>query len=155
MLIGPVKTVGIYVEDQDRALEFYTQKLGFEVRRTLPMGPQACWVEVAPPGAQTSFVLYPRKMMPDWDHRKPSVVFHCPDVPATCRALEAAGVRVPMPPTAMPWGTFAKFVDLDGNEFGLTSQELACGASPQPRNRRISSCPFSNERSPAAATTSS
>jgi predicted enzyme related to lactoylglutathione lyase len=30
-----------------------------------------------------------------------------------------------MPPKQMPWGTFAAFLDIDGNEFGLTSQEIA------------------------------
>lgn len=40
-MIGPVKTVGIYVEDQEKAVEFYTWVLGFEVRRSLPMGPKA------------------------------------------------------------------------------------------------------------------
>ena len=64
-MIGPIKTVGIYVRDQERAVEFYTQKLGFEVRRTLSMGPGASWIEVAPPGAQTCLVLYPKAMMPD------------------------------------------------------------------------------------------
>jgi lactoylglutathione lyase len=61
----------------------------------------------------------------DWFHLKPTVVFHCPDVAATCRRLESLGVRVTMPPTSMAWGTFAKFRDLDGNELGLTSQEFA------------------------------
>jgi lactoylglutathione lyase len=124
-MIGPVKTIGIYVEDQPKAIEFYTEKLGFEIRRSIPMGPGANWVEVAPPGAQSCFVLYPKAMMTNWAELKPSVVFHCPDVEETCRRLESNGVRITMPPTPLPWGTFAKFLDLDGNEFGLTSQELA------------------------------
>ena len=127
-MIGPIKTVGVYVEDQDRAVAFYVEKLGFEVRRRLPMGPNARWVEVAPPGALTCLVLYPRAMMANWAELKPSIVFHCPDVEAACRKLESAGVRVTMPPTPLPWGKFAKFADPDGNEFGLTSQELASGS---------------------------
>ena len=124
-MIGPIKTVGIYVRDQERAVEFYTQKLGFEVRRTLSMGPEASWIEVAPPGAQTCFVLYPKAMMPNWEQLKPSVVFHCSDVEATCQHLESLGVQITMKPSPMAWGTFAKFLDIDGNEFGLTSQNLA------------------------------
>jgi predicted enzyme related to lactoylglutathione lyase len=46
-------------------------------------------------------------------------------VEATCRRFKSAGVRITMRPTTMAWGTFAKFLDLDGNEFGLTSQLLA------------------------------
>jgi lactoylglutathione lyase len=89
------------------------------------MGPHASWVEVSPAGAQTCLVLYPKAMMSNWEEIKPSVVFHCPDVEATCRQLEFFGVRVTMPSTPMAWGTFARFLDLDGNEFGLTSQQLA------------------------------
>ena len=124
-MFGPVKTVGVYVSDQLKAVEFYTQKLGFELRRSIPMGPHANWVEVAPPGAQTCLVLYPKSMMTNWAALKPSVVFHCPDVEATCKELQSRGVRITMPPTPMGWGTFAKFADLDGNEFGLTGQALA------------------------------
>ncbi len=124
-MIGPIKTVGIYVEDQEKALDFWTRQVGFVVRRSMPMGPKARWVEVSPPDAQTSLVLYPKAMMPDWAQLKPSLVFTCPDVEAACKQLAANGVRIPMPATPMPWGTFAKFADPDGNEFGLTSQPLA------------------------------
>jgi catechol 2,3-dioxygenase-like lactoylglutathione lyase family enzyme len=51
-------TVGIPVTDQDRALEFYVGKLGFEKRRDLPFGPGR-WIEVAPPGAATTIALVP------------------------------------------------------------------------------------------------
>jgi predicted enzyme related to lactoylglutathione lyase len=124
-MIGPIKTVGIYVDDQPKAQAFWTQKLGFVVRRSIPMGPQANWIEVSPPGAETSLVLYPRSMMAGWEAMKPSVVFQCTDVEGYCKHLEQAGVRLTMPPTPLPWGTFAKFADDDGNEFGLTSQPLA------------------------------
>lgn len=124
-MIGPIKTVGIFVEDQTRAVEFYTQKLGFELRRSIPMGPEAQWIEVAPAGAETCFVLYPKSMMTNWEQMKASVVFQSPDVEAACQRLSAAGVQITMPPTPMSWGVFAKFADPDGNEFGMTSQLLA------------------------------
>ncbi len=124
MTIGPIKTVSVYVDDQERAAAFYVEKLGFEVRRRLPMGPNAHWIEVAPAGAQTSLVLYPKGLMPNWQELRALVVFHCPDVEAEVRRLEPLGVKITMPPTALPWGTFAKFADPDGNEFGLTSQHI-------------------------------
>ena len=54
--ISEVGTVGIPVDDQDRALAFYRDQMGFEVRMdgTYPGGR---WVEVAPPGASTSIAL--------------------------------------------------------------------------------------------------
>ena len=124
-MIGPIKTVSVYVADQDKAIEFYTTKLGFEVHRSIAMGPDANWIEVSPPGAQTCLVLYPKTMMTNWAELKPSVVFHCPDVEDTCLLLESKGVQIKVKPTQLGWGMFATFVDPDGNEFGLTSQALA------------------------------
>ena len=124
-MFGPIKTVTVYVDDQQKAIEFYTQKLGCVIRRSLPMGPNANWVEVSPPGAQTCLVLYPKAMMPNSAELKLGVVFHCRDVEGTCRRLESLDVRISMPPKQMPWGMFAAFLDIDGNEFGLTSQEIA------------------------------
>jgi predicted enzyme related to lactoylglutathione lyase len=124
-MIGPIKTVAVYVEDQARAEAFYTGPLGFVVRRRVAMGPEASWIEVGPPGGESCVVLYPRSMTPDWALKKPSVVFHCPDVEATCLELAKEGVRITMPPTSLPWGTFAVIADIDGNELGLTSQRIA------------------------------
>ena len=51
--ITDVRTVGVAVTQQDRALEFYVDRLGFEKRLDVPMGQGARWIEVAPPGATT------------------------------------------------------------------------------------------------------
>ena len=55
--IGDIRTVGVPVRDQDRAVEFYVSTLGFEVRMDAPFGAGGRWVEVAPPGATTSIAL--------------------------------------------------------------------------------------------------
>jgi len=55
--ITDVRTVGIPVTDQERALDFYVGKLGFEKRMDVPFGPGQRWVEVAPPGAGTTIAL--------------------------------------------------------------------------------------------------
>jgi catechol 2,3-dioxygenase-like lactoylglutathione lyase family enzyme len=57
--ITAIRTVGITVADQDRALAFYRDVLGFEVRLDAPFG-QNRWIEVAPPGAATSLALVAR-----------------------------------------------------------------------------------------------
>lgn len=59
MAITRASTVGIYVSDQDRALDFYTNALGFEKLIDEPMGTETAsrWIEVAPAGAETHFVL--------------------------------------------------------------------------------------------------
>ena len=57
--ITQVGTVIVPVSDQDRALEFYLDKLGFEKRVDTPFGESERWVEVAPPGAATTIALVP------------------------------------------------------------------------------------------------
>jgi lactoylglutathione lyase len=52
-----VRTVGVPVTDQERALAFYVDTLGFEKRLDAPLGGGRRWIEVAPPGASTSLAL--------------------------------------------------------------------------------------------------
>ncbi len=56
--ITRIGTVIVPVSDQDRALEFYVDKLGFEKRRDMPFG-AGRWIEVAPPGSPTTIALVP------------------------------------------------------------------------------------------------
>ena len=55
--ITQVGTVGIPVDDQERALAFYHDALGFETRMDSEYGERQRWLEVAPPGAATSIAL--------------------------------------------------------------------------------------------------
>ena len=57
--IAEVGTVIVPVSDQDRAIEFYTEKLGFELRTDTPYGNGDRWVDVAPAGAVTTLALVP------------------------------------------------------------------------------------------------
>jgi catechol 2,3-dioxygenase-like lactoylglutathione lyase family enzyme len=57
--ITELGTVIVPVNDQDRALEFYTEKLGFEKRMDMPYGDGHRWVEIAPPGAATPIAIVP------------------------------------------------------------------------------------------------
>ena len=54
--ISDIRTVGIPVADQERALTFYRGVLGFETRMDSPF-PGGRWIEVAPPGATTTIAL--------------------------------------------------------------------------------------------------
>jgi lactoylglutathione lyase len=55
--ITDVRTVGVPVVDQNRAVGFYVDTLGFEKRLDVPMGEGKRWIEVAPPGATTTIAL--------------------------------------------------------------------------------------------------
>ncbi|HXY91851.1 MAG TPA: VOC family protein [Acidimicrobiia bacterium] len=57
--ITQVGTVGVPVSDQDRALEFFVDLLGFERRLDVPFGDGLRWIEVAPAGAVTTIALVP------------------------------------------------------------------------------------------------
>jgi lactoylglutathione lyase len=55
--ISGLRTVGVPVTDQDRALEFYVDALGFDKRLDVPYGSGGRWVEVAPPGSAVTIAL--------------------------------------------------------------------------------------------------
>lgn len=118
-MIRRIATVAVYVEDQQKAKQFWTEKVGLDVVTEHPMGPNVFWLEVAPEGAQTALVLYPKAMMKDAGEKKPSIVFECDDVFAAYEAMKEKGVEFLSEPQQMQWGTFVQFKDEDGNEFVL------------------------------------
>ena len=118
-MITKARTVGVYVSDQDRALDFYVDKLGFEKRTDEPMGPEARWIEVAPAGAETVLVLFTPPGQEDRIGTFSNVVFECDDIEATYRELRGRGVEFTEEPSEQPWGMWAQFKDVDSNEFGL------------------------------------
>ncbi len=117
-----IATAAVYVEDQERALKFWTEQVGFVVHRRHPMGPGGDWIEVGPEGAESCLVIYPRAMMNDWAERKPSIVFECDDIKSRHTGMSARGVQFTQPPKEMPWGPFAIFLDSESNLYGLREE---------------------------------
>ena len=70
-------------------------------------------------GFERRHKLAPKSMMAGWRELKPSIVFECEDCHATYHLLKDRGVVFAEGPKKMPWGTYAKFQDTDGNEFML------------------------------------
>ncbi len=118
-MIRRIATVAVYVDDQNAALEFWRDQVGFEVRRSESMGNAGVWLEVAPEGADSRLVIYPRSAMDDWAERKPSIVFECDNIQTAYNGMKSNGVQFDGEPRKMPWGTYATFSDPDGNEFLL------------------------------------
>ncbi|MFO6498379.1 MULTISPECIES: VOC family protein [Bacillus] len=116
-MITNLGTVAVYVEDQQKAKDFWVNKAGFEVMAEHPMGPEAFWLEVAPQNAQTRLVIYPKSMMKGYEKMRASVVFECDHVFETYEKMKANGVEFKGKPEKMQWGTYAHFSDEDGNEF--------------------------------------
>jgi predicted enzyme related to lactoylglutathione lyase len=120
-MITQLKFVGIPVFDQDRALAFYTDKLGFEISTDQPMGPGKRWIELRVAMSSTRVVLFTPDGHEDLVGTFFNGAFACDNVEATYRQLSARGVEFIEPPSVQPWGSFAKFKDPDGNTFVLSS----------------------------------
>lgn len=118
-MITQVSFVSIPVADQQRALAFYTEKLGFEVTTNEPMGEGGPrWIELRPaPGAQTRVVLFTPEGQEDRIGTFATAAFTADDVRKTCEELKGRGVEFTMPPTEQPWGVMAQFKDSEGNTF--------------------------------------
>jgi len=124
-----IHTTTVFVSDQDKALDFYVGKLGFEKRQDEQMGPDSRWIEVAPLGTTTTLLLYkPTPDMPGADTyelaqsrmgKSTGVLLSTDDINATYKDLSARGVSFPTPPEQQPWGWWAMLSDPDGNTFGI------------------------------------
>ncbi len=127
-MITQVGTVSLFVADQDRAKEFYTQTLGMELRTDAPLypGAESRWVAVAPAGAETEIVLY----LPDenWEHyrgvvgKSQALTLTVDDMAATHKDLAEKGVTFLQEPEKQAWGTFAIIHDSEGNSLILVEQ---------------------------------
>jgi predicted enzyme related to lactoylglutathione lyase len=120
-MITHIKFVGVPTRDQDRALAFWTEKVGFRVATDSPMGAQR-WIELTIHNADTALVLFTPEGHEDRIGGFHNGAFACDDVVATHRQMSERGVEFDGPPQKQPWGTFAKFRDPDGNSFVLSSR---------------------------------
>ncbi len=121
-MIKGVKFVSIPVRDQDRALAFYTGKLGFTVATDQPFDDRQRWIELKIPGADTRVVLFTPEGHEDRIGSFQNVTFLSGDVQKSYDALSARGVAFEGPPQTADWGSAAIFRDLDGNQFVLSSK---------------------------------
>ena len=121
-MIRGIKFVGIPVRNQDAALKFYTEKLGFKVATDQPMGDGQRWIELLIPGSDTGLALF---TPPGHEKRVgefQSISYWCDDVFATAKILKGKGVEFSEEPRTEPWGTMGIFKDVDGNQFVLSSR---------------------------------
>ncbi|HEX5240135.1 MAG TPA: VOC family protein [Candidatus Limnocylindrales bacterium] len=119
--ITEIATVLIPVTDQDRALAFYTERLGFKKRMDYTYGPNR-WIEVGPAGSKATVALAPggETMQPG---RDTGIRISTDDAAADHEALKAAGVDVD---ELLNWGDGVPpmFVlrDPDGNSLVIVQQ---------------------------------
>jgi lactoylglutathione lyase len=119
-MIKHVSLTTVYVSDQDKALDFYINKLGFEVRADDTMGDMR-WIQVAPKGAVTTIVL--AHGFGGWSEENvgqfTGVGLEADDLEATYQELSSRGVEFTEKPSQQPWGMQSQFVDQDGNGYVL------------------------------------
>ncbi len=128
----------VYVIDQDESLQFYRDKLGFEVRMDMPMGEESGprWVTLSPKGQpDLEVILMPITASSSFDaeateQMKALVrggalgigVFETDDVHGDYERLSKQGVEFVMPPEEKFYGTEAVVKDNSGNWFSLTQR---------------------------------
>jgi len=126
----------VWTLDQDESLEFYTQKLGFEVRQDVTVAELGNfrWLTVAPPGQDgVEIVLMAIPGEPMFDEegaaqvrdlvakgRATGLFFTTDDVQRDYEQLRAKGVEFVEEPTERPYGIDCGFRDPSGNHFRLT-----------------------------------
>jgi catechol 2,3-dioxygenase-like lactoylglutathione lyase family enzyme len=127
---------GVWVQDQDEALAFYTEKLGWELRAdvTLPELGNYRWLTVGPPGQpDVSVVLNAVPGPPVMDAATAdqirslmakgwagNVMLTTDDAQRSYEELSARGVEFTEPPEERPYGIDSAFRDPSGNQFRLT-----------------------------------
>src|SRR3954447_19363328 len=92
--ISKLGTVCIPVADQPRAIAFYVDTLGFEKRTDVPFGNGYRWVEVAPPGADTTIAIVPPPPGSPTGGMQTGIALNTDDIDATHADLRAGGVDV-------------------------------------------------------------
>ena len=92
--ISQAGPVFVPVADQDRALAFYLDKLGFEKRADFLYGDGSRWIEVAPPGAAIAIALVPPSEGKSAGGDETYCAFTTKDIEADHATLRARGVEV-------------------------------------------------------------
>lgn len=118
-----IMVISIFVEDQDKALEFYSEKLGFVKKEDVPVG-EFRWITLVSPDEQdgTELLLEPNNHPAAKEYQKkifadgiPATMFGVADINKEYKRLLEQGVKFTMEPTKMGELTIAVFDDTCGN----------------------------------------
>ena len=123
-----IKVTSIFVDDQDKALRFYTEVLGFTKKNDFSQGPYR-WLTVTPSGDPNDVELqlalnnnpaaktYQQAL---FEQKQPAVMFSSDDVEADYQRMKSRGAEFTMPPTDVTASKIAVVNDTCGNLIQLT-----------------------------------
>ena len=129
-LISPHTHISVLVKDQDKALKFYTEILGLEMRKDITFGPGLRLLTVAPPGQQKPELVlatpdislygeaYVHQLVEHLEQKLASI-FVTTDCQKSYLSLSELGVVFVHAPRSQMYGVEAVFRDPDGNVFSL------------------------------------
>lgn len=133
-MIKRVTHVTVYVRNDDEALAFFTDKLGFKKKMDSPMGPGGPrWLTVTPAGQSdfevilfnpsTWFKGEEARIATEQIGRQAMIILDSDDIDADYRALTAAGITIDRGVRDLPWGRDLVFRDLYGNQYNLVQSK--------------------------------
>jgi predicted enzyme related to lactoylglutathione lyase len=123
-----IKLTSVYVDDQSKALRFYTEVLGFAKKSDFSNGPYR-WLTVASPdepdGTELQLALNNNPAAKTYQQAlfqqgQPAAMFFTDDVKSDYERIKARGADFIMPPRNVPGSTIAKLNDTCGNLIQLT-----------------------------------
>jgi predicted enzyme related to lactoylglutathione lyase len=123
-----IKVTSIFVDDQDKALRFYTEVLGFTKKVDFSQGPYR-WLTVASPeepdGPELQLALNDNPAAKAYQQAifqqgQPAFLFFTDDVKGDCERIKGRGAELTMPPTDVPGSTIARLNDTCGNLIQIT-----------------------------------
>jgi predicted enzyme related to lactoylglutathione lyase len=132
-MLTKIAVVTIIVRDQDEALAFYTEKLGFEKMDDMVFGASDRWLTVTAP-QQKDVQIFLQKAdsfgidASDQVGKATMWAFNTDDCRATYETLKARGVKFLGEPKERPYGVEATFEDLYGNKFSMVEEAKGGGA---------------------------
>jgi predicted enzyme related to lactoylglutathione lyase len=123
-----IKLTSVHVNDQDKALRFYTDVLGFTKKADFSRGPYR-WLTVTSPedpdGTELQLALDDNPaakayQQARFQQKQPAVMFFSDDLTGECERITARGAELVMPPTEVPGSIIAQVNDTCGNLIQIT-----------------------------------
>jgi predicted enzyme related to lactoylglutathione lyase len=123
-----IKLTSVYVDDQDKALRFYTEVLGFNKKTDFSQGPFR-WLTVTsadePQGTELQLALNNNPAAKAYQQAlfqqgQPAVMFFTDDIKGDYTRIKARGAEFAMPPTEVTGSTIAQLSDTCGNLIQIT-----------------------------------